>query len=411
MAVRLVFVCIVRPDTAARGSRGINYTALGDSIAAGQTPYGVKVGTGYTDMIAAELEAEGYLSSFTKEFALSGETSTQFLAKLSQLNVQEAVQEAELITISTGANDLLQIAAKSQTGTIDQTEVITALQTVSVNLKASIARIQELNPEADVYLVGYYFPFPYAEEGQTKELLKQGLSSLNLILANEAAQADISYVDVASAFDLSGIAYLPNPADVHPNEAGYELIADQFFKAWQKGAPFTDISTASTQARTAITMLSQAGIIKGKEDGTFAPNSPITRVETAIILANIFPDLEGNPKKPGFKDVSKSMSSYEAIAKLTQARVFLKAPAFHPYEPLTRAQMAAVLVRSYNLQSKGSSSFKDVPSTCWAKNEIDAVVSNGVMIGGTNSMFYPGRSITRAEFAISMYNLLQRTYQ
>ncbi|WP_050179769.1 S-layer homology domain-containing protein [Domibacillus robiginosus] len=382
----------------------IDYVAFGDSIAAGQTPYNVRVGTSYTDFIAAELNEEGMLSSFTKEFAVSGETSAQFLAKLSLPNVKEAVEKAELITISTGANDLLKLALAGNT---DPIKLLEAVAQVDRNVTAGIEQIKALNPAVDVYVTGYYFPFPHMEEGKQKDNLKDLFTLFNTQLKTTAEKQGAVFVDASHKF---GVDYLPNPSDIHPNTAGYQLIADQFFAVW-KGVsdspakdPFSDISTTGSKARLAIMKLAENGIISGNADGTFAPKNDITRAEAAIILARILGQTEAAPN-PGFSDVSPQMKSYSAIAQLTKAGVFAKAPKFKPNEPLTRAQLARILTQALNLKADTAAAFTDVPAAHWAKNEIDAVYAKGLMTGGTNAKFLPEASITREQFAMTLFNV------
>lgn len=386
----------------------IDYVAFGDSIAAGQTPYQVRVGTSYTDLIAAELKEDGVLASFTKEFAVSGETSAQFLAKLSQPNVQQAVQQAELITISTGANDLLQLALS---GSTDPMKLLEAVAKVDQNVTAGIKQIKSLNPLVDVYVTGYYFPFPRMEEGEQKDNLKKFFTLFNAQLKATAQKQQVSFVDASDKFSAE---YLPNPSDIHPNVAGYQLIADQFFTVWKgtteppQNDPFSDIGTTGSQARLAIMKLADAGMISGKADGTFAPKSHITRAEAAIILARALGQTESAPN-PGFTDVSTQMKSYEAIAALTKAGVFEKAPKFNPDKPLTRAQLARVLTKALNLKADTSAAFTDVPSSHWAKDEIDAVYAQGIMTGGANARFLPEASITREQFAMTVFNVWTNT--
>lgn len=392
-------IFLVPPADAAASK--IDYVAFGDSIAAGQTPYKVPVGTSYTDLIAAELKEEGVLSSFTKEFAVSGETSAQFLAKLSLTDVQEAVRQAELITISTGANDLLQLALAGNT---DPIKLLEAVAQVDRNLTAGIGQIKALNPTVDVYVTGYYFPFPRMEEGQQKNHLKEFFTLFNTQLKTTAQKQSATFVDASAQF---GEEYLPNPSDIHPNTAGYQLITNQFFAVWKGAAdsdPFSDIAAVGSQARLAIMKLAENGIIKGNADGTFAPKSQITRAEAAIILARILGKTEAAPN-PGFSDVSAHMKSYSAIAQLTEAGVFAKAPKFNPNQPLTRAQLARILTKALNPKAGAPAAFTDVPASHWAKKEIDAVYANGLMTGGASARFLPEAGITCEQFAMTIFNV------
>lgn len=384
----------------------VDYVALGDSIAAGQTP-NKTIGTGYTDMIAAALQSQGALSSFTKEFAVSGETSTQFLAKLQQEGVQAKVKNAELITISTGANDILNLV---KSGNMNLENAQKMLAQVKANLEGGIKKIKELNPNAKIYVFGYYFPYPHMEAGELKSNYQLAFSIFNSELKATATGNGAHFVEINTHFKAE---YLPNPADVHPSEAGYKLFADQFFKVWQNSTTpekdrFTDIGKLGSQGRTAIIKLSEAGIISGNTDGTFAPKNNITRAETAIIMARAL-NKTGTPKNPGFSDVSPNMKSYAAIARLKEAGIFATASKFNPDKPLTRAQLARVLTQALSVAATSSANFKDVPANHWAKVEIDVMYANGIMSGGTNNMFYPEKNITREQFAMTVYNVWSKS--
>ncbi len=409
-----LFIAAMMAPSAEAAIVKVDYVALGDSIAAGQTP-NKTIGTGYADMIAAELDKQAALASFTKSYATPGETSAGLLTKLQRSDVQAAVKNAELVTISSGANDLLAFA---NSGSTDPLKALEVINKVDQNLTASIQKIKLLNKNADIYLFGYYFPFPNMEAGTKKDNLMMAFNYFNSQLKSTAKAQSVTFVDVSTSFKAE---YLPNVNDIHPNEAGYKVFADQFFKVWDGIAttpdpdpvtpvdPFSDIDKLGSQARIAIIKLAEAGIINGNIDGTFAPKSNITRAETAIILSRAL-GKTGTAPNPGFSDVSSKMKSYAAIAKLTEAGVFAKAPKFNPDKPLTRAQMARVLTQSLNLQAGASSIFNDVPAKHWANEEINAVYSHGIMSGGANAMFYPENNITREQFAITMYNVWSHSF-
>ena len=55
---------------------------------------------------------------------------------------------------------------------------LTILQQVGTNYKSIMAQINQINPEVQVYVMGYYNPFPYMSEDM-QPLLKQLLDMLN----------------------------------------------------------------------------------------------------------------------------------------------------------------------------------------------------------------------------------------
>jgi len=209
----------------------IDYVALGDSLASGHTPYGVPVSRGFTDIISEVLAKEKVLGSFTKEFAASGQTSAGLVETLKRTDVQKSLEQAELVTIISGANDFIDEFYNPVNGSIqiDLPKATALLETVSGNLTSAIKQIKALNPEADVYLYGYYFPLPHIEDVALRQKVQIAFSIANDQLAILAKKEGAHFVEIAPMFDKNGALYLENPADIHPNIAGYQVLADQFF--------------------------------------------------------------------------------------------------------------------------------------------------------------------------------------
>ncbi len=73
---------------------------------------------------------------------------------------------------------------------------------------------------------------------------------------------------------------------------------------------------------------------------------------------------------------------------------------FAPDKVVTRAQAATLLVRAMNLSlDYGSTHFKDIPHTHWAKHYIQTAYKNGLFIGDKNGYFNPEQPLTREQMA------------
>ena len=206
------------------------YVALGDSLAAGQTPNRM-IDAGYTDFIALRLATRGELAHFTKELAFSGFTTAQVLERVQEPYAQSLLQQATLITISAGANDLLGLVnVNRQTGdvTFDQLTADFALNNVRQNIAETIQELAVRAPKAKVFIIGYYFPYPHVHAAQKAGLAAQ-LDTLNAILQQEAQMYGATFIDVAPRYNMDATHYLPNAADVHPNFDGYMAMANAFF--------------------------------------------------------------------------------------------------------------------------------------------------------------------------------------
>lgn len=78
-----------------------------------------------------------------------------------------------------------------------------------------------------------------------------------------------------------------------------------------------------------------------------------------------------------------------------------------PYEPITRAQMSAIIVRAFGATEKSDSTFKDVAQDAWYKEAVDKAVYMGAFKGDDNGNFNPENNITFQE----TYAVLARVFQ
>ena len=205
------------------------YVALGDSLAAGQTPY-AQIDTGYTDFIAMQLMRSGQLQSFTKQLAFPGYTVGDVLERVQTEEAQHLLKNATLITISAGANNLLPLVSHNpQKGTISFSQLTAnfALNKARKDYVELLQLINKLAPNADVYVMGYYFPYVSVHEEQLVGVTEQ-LDVLNDILANVASAYDAEFINVSFGNETS--RYLSNVADVHPNMEGYMVMANAFLQ-------------------------------------------------------------------------------------------------------------------------------------------------------------------------------------
>ncbi|MCL1702844.1 SGNH/GDSL hydrolase family protein [Lysinibacillus sp. Bpr_S20] len=210
-----------------------NYLSIGDSLAAGQTPY-QQIDTGYSDLIAMKLGMTGQLSSYTKELAFPGFTTADVLKRVQSEEANDLLANATLITVSAGANDLLRLVqVNPAAGTLSFSQLQTdfALNVARKNMVEILEELKVRAPKAKVYVMGYYFAYPNAHATQKVGTDAQ-LVKLNKILQLQAEHAGAVYVDVYDAFGLNAANLLPNTSDVHPNFEGYRQMANAFLREY-----------------------------------------------------------------------------------------------------------------------------------------------------------------------------------
>ncbi|MCH4827459.1 MAG: SGNH/GDSL hydrolase family protein [Planococcus sp. (in: firmicutes)] len=213
----------------------INYVAIGDSLAAGQTPMR-EIDNGYTDLISQELMRNQSVTFYSKNLAFPGFTTTDVLESIQTDDAVELLASANLITVSAGANDLLRLVQNDPIQgslSFQQRQVDFALNEARKNMESILAELADQSPNAAVYVMGYYFAYPHVRDTQKNGTGKQ-LDRLNEILKETAEKAGAVFVSVDESFGENAINQIPNPADVHPNRAGYQAMANAFFTEYQE---------------------------------------------------------------------------------------------------------------------------------------------------------------------------------
>ena len=200
----------------------IIYLALGDSFALGENPYG-EIAYGYSDYLANYLDKNHNLKLYTKKFA-SLDTRIKDVKQDILLNkkvyiegksigLKSALREANIITLSIGANDLISQVNTSNRAIIEKKENV-IIEGIGENLEDLLKEIKKYNKK--IVLVGYYNLYP------KEEAYQRMFEKLDTQYASLAKQEEITYISTYQDFKVE--KYLPNPADIHPSIEGYEYI-------------------------------------------------------------------------------------------------------------------------------------------------------------------------------------------
>ena len=158
----------------------------------------------------------------------------------------------------------------------------------------------------------------------------------------------------------------------------------------------------------------------GDANGNFRPNGNLTRAEAATILArtqllNFEHGIQVLP--PGmevfdsFADVRPGQWFYYYVAWAYDAGLIQGyAGYFRPNDPITREELAAIIVRAGATNTvAGSTSFPDAGHiSSWAREYVNIAYRHGLIIGNSNGNFRPQDNITRGETATAINRLLGR---
>ncbi|AZN39614.1 S-layer homology domain-containing protein [Paenibacillus albus] len=112
--------------------------------------------------------------------------------------------------------------------------------------------------------------------------------------------------------------------------------------------------------------------------------------------------------KVAFTDIGISYA-HDQIEKL--ANKFLlngtSATSYSPKKHVTRAEFAAMLVRTLGLAQSGKAPFRDVLPAAWYANDVAAVQEAGLVNGYEDGSFHPNADISRQELAVILSKVLK----
>ena len=151
----------------------------------------------------------------------------------------------------------------------------------------------------------------------------------------------------------------------------------------------------------------------GYDDGNFGPEDNMTREEVTAMFARLLKDYPRDrcSYQMPYSDVSKKNWSYEAIGFMTEKGMVkgYQDGSFRPKAPVTRAEFAAMASRFDRLMGGQDRGFKDVKSSHWAFEAINSAAAKGWVKGYPDGTFKPDQKITRSE-VVSITNIMLDRY-
>lgn len=200
-------------------------------------------------------------------------------------------------------------------------------------------------------------------------------------------------------------------AAVHPGQ--YVLV--------EYDKTFADVAEDFWAARV-IKMLAARHIVEGVDDTHFAPMKPVTRAEfTALLVRSLGLQAEGEGLST-FSDVAADAWYREAVAAAAASGLVngISDDLFAPDDLISREQMAAMLVRGYEIAANqqlfeadvtlqpSQTSFADQSEISdWALLFVKKSQELDLLQGKDHNRFDPLNETVRAESAQAIYNLMK----
>jgi uncharacterized repeat protein (TIGR02543 family) len=164
-----------------------------------------------------------------------------------------------------------------------------------------------------------------------------------------------------------------------------------------------------------VTMVYHFGLFRGTAPGQFEPHINMSRAMFVQVFANLEGVDLSTFTSPDFSDVTAAHWGAPAIAWATQAGIIqgMGDGTFAPDAPVTREQMAVILDRyatanSINLPSGQASPFSDAWNISdWAIDAVESIQAAGIVRGRDDGRFDPQATATRAEVAAIFARFLE----
>ncbi|MEK4057037.1 glycoside hydrolase family 3 N-terminal domain-containing protein [Paenibacillus sp. FSL F4-0087] len=174
---------------------------------------------------------------------------------------------------------------------------------------------------------------------------------------------------------------------------------------------FTDLQH-SKWAEDGIEYMAERGTVAGYGNGIFKPQGLVTRAQAVTFMVReLYPQELEKPVEgtTTYSDVPTTHPFYREIALASKNGLASGFPggSFRPDAPLSRAETAAFLTRAYSLlEGKQPANWSDTKQH-WAEAPILILSSNGLVGGYSDGTYRPNQTVTRAEYAVFMSRVIR----
>ena len=161
-------------------------------------------------------------------------------------------------------------------------------------------------------------------------------------------------------------------------------------------------------AEGSIKQMASTGVINGYADGCFKPDNIITRAEFVTLLVNVLK--VSNQGDKVFSDTKKHWARQNIAAAVAAGIVSGRSQnIFSPDDPITREEMALMVVQATRLNKPALSTFKDKDRISpWARSAVDSLAALGILAGYPDGTFDPKGKTTRAQAATLILKVMKQ---
>lgn len=211
--------------------KNLKIVSIGDSLTQGVGD-STKKG-GYVPYLENHLESmDGINNAQFHNYGVRGNRTDQLLKRLKEAKVKKSIEEADVVMITIGGNDVMKIFRENLSHL--SLEVFQEEKRLyQKRLNEIMKTIKSYNSDAGIVLVGLYNPFNtwFSDIDEVNQIISNWNSSSEQVLSSYDKTL---FIKIDDLFIDSGDTLLYEDY-FHPNDEGYKLIADRMFMSLSQG--------------------------------------------------------------------------------------------------------------------------------------------------------------------------------
>ncbi|MFB9751060.1 S-layer homology domain-containing protein [Paenibacillus hodogayensis] len=216
--------------------------------------------------------------------------------------------------------------------------------------------------------------------------------------------------------DTKRLSFVPGSISASDSKATFWRTGNSIYTVLELNNSYNDIS--GHWAKNDIELLTNKLIVEGMTDTTFQPDRPLTRAEFVALATRSF-GLVDVTDGTYFSDVGLSSWYSGMVGAAAKAGLIdgYEDDTFRPNAPITREELAAIIVRAYNYaggrvtvdaseQAKLLSDYYDANEIVWGHTEVAKAISAGFMEGMSTHTLETDSTATRAQTVAMLKRVL-----
>jgi lysophospholipase L1-like esterase len=196
-------------------------TAVGDSLTQG---VGDSQGKGgYVGILDRTVNEKKQLVKFDN-YGVRGNRTDQLLKRLDNEEVSSAIADSDIVLITIGANDIMKVVKENITD-LSFKDFVKERVGYEQRLRDIFDKIRDLNPNTEIYLIGFYNPFGqyFKDIDELDTIVKEWNHTGTSVAADYEGITFIPIDDLFSDPDTDEDLFAGD--NFHPNDLGYKRMA------------------------------------------------------------------------------------------------------------------------------------------------------------------------------------------